>query len=75
MDVRSGRNELSITREQPRHVIETIARSDPSGKMAGVIRTNDIAAAAPVKAKRRSSRFLLLPGHVSVYLEGPPVGL
>ena len=48
MDVRSGRNELSMTREQPRLVMEIMARSDPSGKMAGVTRTNDMAVTAPM---------------------------
>ena len=59
--VSRGRNELSITLEQPRQVIEMMASREPKGKVAGVTRTKHMAVAAPPKAKNRRSSLRSLP--------------
>ena len=61
LDVSRGKKELSMTKEQPRQVMEMIERSEPRGRREGVTRTKAMAVMAPVKAKNSRSRLRLLP--------------
>ena len=60
-DTRTGRNELSITNEEPRHVTPMITKREPKRNNFGTTKMNIMDEIAPVKPNARSSFLRLLP--------------